>query len=142
MLLMHTESDSPARSAAPAPRSRSRPRRCNADYRWTVPKAMAFLEALAHCGEVAEAARAVGMSRQAAYRLRARLAGGPLGEGFEIARRQGLQARAARSRSRWEGPGLDAVAGPRQGDGAGRQGDGSPPQGDIDAAKVTQTAPS
>ena len=92
---MPTEPDSPAPPAA-APRRRSRPRRCNADYRWTVPKAMAFLEALARCGEVAEAARAVGMSRQAAYRLRARLAGGPLGDGFEIARRAGLRARAAR----------------------------------------------
>jgi len=138
---MPTEPDSPAPPAA-APRRRSRPRRCNADYRWTVPKAMAFLEALARCGEVAEAARAVGMSRQAAYRLRARLAGGPLGEGFEIARREGLRGRAARSRSRWEGPGLEAVAGPRQADGAMRQGDSAPAQGDIGAAKVTQTAPS
>ena len=139
---MDPEPDSPALSPTGGPRRRSRPRRCNADYRWTLPKAMAFLEALAQCGEVAEAARAVGMSRQAAYRLRARLAGGPLGDGFEIARREGLRTRAARSRSRWEGPGLDAVAGPRQGDGAVRQGDGSRRQGDAGAANVTQTASS
>ena len=139
---MDTEPDSPAPSPAGAPRRRSRPRRCNADYRWTLPKAMAFLEALAHCGEVAEAARAVGMSRQAAYRLRARLAGGPLDGGFEIARRQGLRTRAARSRSRWEGPGLEAVTGPRQGDVAMGQGNGDPRQGDAGAANVTQTASS
>ncbi|MEW4447315.1 hypothetical protein [Qipengyuania sp. JC766] len=40
--------------------------------RWTGPKAMAFLHALAQHGKVAAAARGVGMSRQAAYRLRAR----------------------------------------------------------------------
>lgn len=40
--------------------------------RWTGPKAMAFLKALAQHGKVARAARSVGMSRQAAYRLRAR----------------------------------------------------------------------
>jgi hypothetical protein len=51
----------------PAP---SRAPRCNADYRWTMPKALAFLEALAKTGKVAAAARAVGMSRQAGYRLR------------------------------------------------------------------------
>jgi hypothetical protein len=48
------------------------PPRCNADYRWTPAKAMAFLEALAVCGKVAEAARGVGMTRQSAYRLRSR----------------------------------------------------------------------
>lgn len=40
--------------------------------RWTGEKAAAFLKALARTGKVAPAARAVGMSRQAAYRLRAR----------------------------------------------------------------------
>ena len=48
------------------------PRRCNADYRWTGPKVVAFLKGLALTGSVAEAARRVGMSRQSAYRLRAR----------------------------------------------------------------------
>ena len=42
-------------------------------YRWTTFKARRFLGALADLGRVGEAARAVGMSRQSAYRLRARL---------------------------------------------------------------------
>ena len=134
---MSTAPDSPA----PAPRQR-RPRRCNADYRWTLPKAMAFLDALAQCGEVAAAARAVGMSRQAAYKLRARLAGGPLGEGFELARRTGLQAIAARLRSRWEGPGLDALGAVRQGNVDPRQADADARQGDACGGKVTRSAPS
>jgi hypothetical protein len=94
----------------PAP---SRAPRCNADYRWTMPKALAFLEALAKTGKVAAAARAVGMSRQAGYRLRDKLAGGPLGDGFELAMCAGKAARRpAGPRSRWEGPGLDAICGP------------------------------
>ena len=52
------------------------PRRSNADYRWTRPKIIAFLHALAAAGSVAQAARSVGMSRQSAYRLRARLGAG------------------------------------------------------------------
>ncbi|MEZ5680587.1 MAG: hypothetical protein R3E14_04745 [Erythrobacter sp.] len=40
--------------------------------RWTGAKASAFLKLLARTGKVASSARAVGMSRQAAYRLRAR----------------------------------------------------------------------
>jgi hypothetical protein len=86
------------------------PPRTHADYRWTMPKALAFLEALAECGTVAEAARRVGMSRQSAYRLRARLNGGPLGEGWDLARQAGVEARRRhRPRSRWEGAGLDKV---------------------------------
>lgn len=122
-------------STPPESPPRPRQRRCNADYRWTVPKALAFLEALAQCGQVAEAARAVGMSRQAAYQLKARLAGGPLGEGFELARRTGLKRRAAASRSRWEGPGLATVSGPRQADTVG-------PQSDASTHKPTPTGPS
>ena len=44
---------------------------------WTTRKASVFLGALADLGRVGEAARAVGMSRQSAYRLRARLKGQP-----------------------------------------------------------------
>ncbi|ABC64043.1 hypothetical protein [Erythrobacter litoralis] len=40
--------------------------------RWTGEKAARFLKLLAEHGQVARAARSVGMSRQAAYRLRAR----------------------------------------------------------------------
>ena len=91
-------------------RSAARPPRSNADDRWTLPKAMAFLDALAECGKVAEAARAVGMSRQAAFRLRRRIAGTPLERGWELRDAQG-----------------DAFD--TQGDASGAQGDGSPPQG-------------
>ena len=40
--------------------------------RWTGEKASAFLKLLGRTGSVASSARAVGMSRQSAYRLRAR----------------------------------------------------------------------
>ena len=40
--------------------------------RWTGAKAATFLKLLARSGKVATSARAVGMSRQAAYRLRDR----------------------------------------------------------------------
>lgn len=57
----------------PWPDPRPEPRAPSPDNsRWTGAKAMAFLKALAQHGKVARAARSVGMSRQAAYRLRAR----------------------------------------------------------------------
>ena len=77
--------------------SAARTLRSNADYRWTAAKAVAFLHALARCGEVAEAARSVGMSRQSAYRLRARFAGTPCAEGWELARRAGQARRRCRT---------------------------------------------
>jgi molybdenum-dependent DNA-binding transcriptional regulator ModE len=46
--------------------------RPHAEYRWTNRKAHAFLDALALHGKVAAAARAVGMTRKSAYRLRDR----------------------------------------------------------------------
>lgn len=61
-------------------------RRSNAEYRWTKPKILAFLRSLALSGSVAAAAREVGMSRQSAYRLRARL-----GQGFAQVRDEGLR---------------------------------------------------
>jgi len=77
----------------------SHPRRSNADYRWTRDKIMAFLEGLAAGRSVARAARDVGMSRQSAYRMRARLGpgiGAVWDEGVRIGgvRRQLLAARA------------------------------------------------
>ena len=42
-------------------------------YHWTTRKAAVFLGALADLGRISEAARAVGMGRQSAYSLRARL---------------------------------------------------------------------
>jgi hypothetical protein len=74
------------------------PPRCNADYRWTPAKAMAFLEALAVCGKVAEAARGVGMTRQAAYRLRSRSAF--VAQGWPLALAAGKARRRARGRVR------------------------------------------
>ena len=51
----------------------ARPPRSHAEYRWTNRKAHAFLDALAQHGKVAAAARAVGMTRQSAYRLKQRI---------------------------------------------------------------------
>ena len=51
----------------------SRAPRPFAEYRWTSRKAHAFLDALALHGKVAAAARAVGMTRQSAHRLRQRV---------------------------------------------------------------------
>ena len=45
--------------------------------RWTRPKMVAFLHALASTRSVSGAAKAVGMSRNSAYRLRARHKGQP-----------------------------------------------------------------
>ena len=42
-------------------------------YHWTTVKARVFIGALADLGRVSEAARVVGMGRQSAYSLRARL---------------------------------------------------------------------
>ena len=134
-------------SAPPSPARK--PRRRNADYRWTVPKVTAFLEALARSGSVAEAARSVGMGRQSAYKLRARLAWTRLAAAFEGARKQGIRARAAasreRMRSQWDGPLVADYFRARQGDSARPQGDiGMPegdalaPQGDRFAAKATK----
>ena len=53
--------------------------------RWNKPKMAAFLRELAACHSVAAAARSVGMSRQSAYRLRARLKGEPFDLGWETA---------------------------------------------------------
>ena len=64
--------------------------------RWTPEKATAFLKALARTGKVAPAARSVGMSRQAAYRLRARAP--KFAEFWEIAMRDAARAKAERRR--------------------------------------------
>jgi hypothetical protein len=51
----------------------ARPPRSAAEYRWNPRKAEAFIDALARHGRVAAAARSVGMTRQSAYKLRARV---------------------------------------------------------------------
>ncbi|WP_454598622.1 hypothetical protein [Qipengyuania sp. SM2507] len=53
--------------------------------RWTKARQAAFLAALAETHSVAEAARAVGMSRQSAYRLRTRLRGEPFAMAWDAA---------------------------------------------------------
>jgi len=89
--------------------------RPSAEYRWTNRKAHAFLDALTQHGKVAAPARAVGMTRQSAYRLRHRI---PVdAEGW--ARAQAI----GRALRRGELPDL-ASASP-QGDTSPRQGDAS-----------------
>ena len=58
-----------------------------AEYRWTSHKAHAFLDALAQHGKVAAAARAVGMTRQSAYRLKHRAP--MVAEGWALAQEAG-----------------------------------------------------
>jgi hypothetical protein len=72
--------------------------RCNADYRWTPSKALAFLEALACHGKVAAAARSVGMTAQSAYRLKARSQW--VAQGWPLAQAAGKKRRLARGRQR------------------------------------------
>jgi hypothetical protein len=72
-----------------------RPPRPSAEYRWTPGKAFAFLDALALHGKVAVAARAVGMTRQSAYRLRDRVP--VVAEGWPRAQAIGRARRAGES---------------------------------------------
>lgn len=52
---------------------------------WTPAKQRIFLSALLEIGSVARAARAAGMSRSSAHRLRQRLAGTPFDRGWDHA---------------------------------------------------------
>ena len=61
---------------------------------WTRAKMVAFLRELAATQSVAAAARAVGMSRTAAYNLRNRLQGQPFALGWEVALECGMHALA------------------------------------------------
>ena len=79
--------------AFPAPDAQPR---SNSEYRWTPDKALAFLGALADCGKVAAAARAVGMTRQSAYRLKARSA--LVAQAWPLALAAGRERRALRGR--------------------------------------------
>lgn len=86
--------------------------RPSAEYRWTNRKVHAFFDALAEHGKVAAAARAVGMTRQSAYRLRERVP--MLGKDW---------ARAI-GRARRRGKRPKGLARQQQGDSLPRQGDG------------------
>lgn len=88
---------------SPNPRSTPRPRRANADYRWTRSKALAFLDALAATGEISTAAHRVGMSRQSAYRLKARFGPGKFADAWDAAQRAG-RARKVTRKVTPEGP--------------------------------------
>ncbi|MEO0872176.1 MAG: hypothetical protein AAFY19_09515 [Pseudomonadota bacterium] len=56
---------------------------------WTIERQLAFLQMLAATHSVAQAAKAVGMSRQSAYKLRARLDDAPFGAAWRMATRGG-----------------------------------------------------
>lgn len=58
---------------------------------WSRPKMRQFLEALAGSGSVSAAAKAVHMSRDSAYKLRARLAGTPFDLAWEGALENGIR---------------------------------------------------
>lgn len=58
---------------------------------WSKPKMRQFLEALAGSGSVTAAAKAVHMSRDSAYKLRARLAGTPFDLAWEGALENGIR---------------------------------------------------
>ena len=62
--------------------------------RWTPPTMAAFLRQLSATHSVAAAARSVGMSRQSAYRLRARLKGKPFDLAWQCAFRRNYDALA------------------------------------------------
>ena len=76
----------PAKSSLPDP-----------SYHWTTAKARVFLGALADLGRVSEAAAAVGMSRNSAYRLRKRLGEDSVfAKVWDRAHEQGRRQRRAR----------------------------------------------
>ena len=84
------------RMRTPSPDKSSLP---DPSYHWTTLKAQVFLGALADLGRIAEAARAVGMSRQSAYRLRERLGEGTLfARAWDGALAEGRAKRRARRR--------------------------------------------
>jgi hypothetical protein len=65
-----------------------------ATRQWTPPKMAAFLRHLTATHSVAESARRVGMSRQSAYKLRARLKGQPFDLAWECTTRRQFDALA------------------------------------------------
>tara|TARA_R110002072_G_scaffold9518_35_gene46112 strand:- start:492 stop:938 length:447 start_codon:yes stop_codon:yes gene_type:complete len=124
----------PRASPAPAPRASPAPAppRSNADYRWTPDKALAFLGALADCGKVAAAARCVGMTRQSAYRLKARSA--LVAQAWPLALAAGRERRVLRGRGGpWDNraaPGDASQGDSSQGYGSqGYRSQGAGPQG-------------
>ena len=102
---------------------KTRAPRAHAEYRWTNRKAHAFLDALALHGKVAAAARAVGMTRQSAYKLRQRVP--VVADGWTQAQAIGRARRRGRRK---------ATLSESQGDGFHGQGDAFAIQGDGSGA--------
>lgn len=102
------------------------PLRSRADTRWTRAKIQAFLGVLARTGNVSDAARAVGMSRQSAYRLRARL-----GSGFGEVWDEGLGVALTIRREQGDRCNLRGDTCPQQGDTCHPHGDTADAQGDT-----------
>jgi len=128
----------PPGAPSPAAHLRNTPRTRHPDplphdrYRWTAAKALAFLDDLGLHGNVARAARSVGMSRQSAYRLRDRsltvaqawplaLAAGLKQAALQPSRAETQRAAARRRQNdaRWFAEGLPWL----QGDNSAGQGD-------------------
>ena len=61
------------------------PRRPPRPHEWTPARMAAFLDALRATQSVSRAARAVGMGRQSAYKLKRRMAGQPFAEAWDSA---------------------------------------------------------
>lgn len=79
--------------------------------RWTIERMDLFIRALFRTRNVAAAARAAGMSRQAAYRLRARLRGHPFDRAWAAAMAPREQMRAVIADHAKGHAGLQDVAG-------------------------------
>ena len=81
--------ETPARPAPPPPRYEGPPPQVAPGDRWTKWKMAEFLRQLAATQSVSAAAKAVGMGRQSAYKLRSRLKGQPFDIAWEAAFRHG-----------------------------------------------------
>lgn len=82
---MTTSHDIPGEQDLPEPTARPQ------HNGWSKPKMRRFLEALAASGSVTTAAKSVYMTRDSAYKLRARLAGTPFDLGWEAALENALR---------------------------------------------------
>jgi len=103
----------PPRHAAPAaPRNPVTHAAPPGRAQWTPASQRIFLAALAECGCVARAARAAGMSRSSAHRLRQRLAGTPFDRLWDHA----LALYARRMADPFAGDAVPAAPPPRRGD--------------------------
>lgn len=96
--------------------------------RWTGAKASAFLKALARSGKVGPCAAQVGMSRQAAYRLRARAP--EFAKFWDMAIEEAARSKAAKVRAR-RGAGVHPLLARQR----AKPFAGEPPEGDSSGPK-------